>query len=148
LRKSTTSCVSSRRVASSQSTPKVRGWRKRCLSLSLWRRVVRLGDFRFQLRRSEAVLPAVWKDGMEADKDRYRTASVGMGDVQKGHRRHRATQPSNRRQLHTMLLERGPHNSGRHADMSGVQSVHFVDVSDRHDELRTIMLMTFSSSNS
>jgi len=29
---------------------------------------MRLGDFRFHLRRSETVLPAVWKDGMEADK--------------------------------------------------------------------------------
>ena len=80
-----------------------------------------LGDFRFHLRRSETVLPAVWKDGMEADKDRYRTASVGMGDVQKGRLPFRqtqcdtgpchATQPSNRRQLHTMLPERGTHNS-------------------------------------
>ena len=64
-----------------------------------------------------------------------------MGDVQKGRRQRRATQPSSRRQLHTMLPERGPHNSGRHADMSGVQSIHFVTVSDRHDELRTIFLI-------
>jgi len=33
---------------------------------------------------------------------------------------------------HTMLPERGPHNSGRHADMSVVQSIHFVVVSDKH----------------
>jgi len=39
---------------------------------------VHLGDFRFRLRRSEAVLPTLWKDGMEANKDWYRTASVGM----------------------------------------------------------------------
>ena len=92
---------------------------------------MRLGDFRFQLRRSETVPPAFWKDGMEADQDRYRTTSVGMGDVQKRRRQPHATQPSNRRQLHTMLPEPGPHNSG----MPGVQSVHFVAVSD---QLRTM----------
>jgi len=92
---------------------------------------VRLGDFWFQLRRSETVLPAFWKDGMEADQDRYRTTSVGMGDVQKRRRQPRATQPSNRRLLHAMLPERGPYNSGRHAVMSGVQFV-------RSDELRTM----------
>jgi len=92
---------------------------------------VRLGDFWFQLRRPETVLPAFWKDGMEADQGRYRTTSVGMGDVQKRRRQPRATQPSNRRLLHAMLPERGPYNSGRHAVMSGVQFV-------RSDELRTM----------
>ena len=53
-----------------------------------------------------------------------------MGDVQEGRHRRRTTQLSSRRQLHAMLPERGPHNGGRHADMSGVQSVHFVVVSD------------------
>ena len=89
--------------------------------------MVRLGDF-----RSETVLPAFRKDGMEADQDRYRTTSVGVGDVQKRRRQPRAAQPSNRRQLHTVLPERGPYNGGRHADMSGVQSLRFVT------ELRTI----------
>jgi len=53
-----------------------------------------------------------------------------MGDAHKGRHRQRATQPSSRHQLHTMLPERGPHNTERHADMSGVQSLHFVVVSD------------------
>ena len=54
--------------------------------------------WRFQLRRCETVVPAFWKDGMEADQERYRTTSVGVGDVQKRCRQRRATQPSNRRQ--------------------------------------------------
>jgi len=37
---------------------------------------VRLSDFRFPLRRFEKVLPARWRDGMEAEKDSDRTASV------------------------------------------------------------------------
>jgi len=36
--------------------------------LALWRRLVCLGDFRFCLRRSETVLWAVRKAGMEANK--------------------------------------------------------------------------------
>ena len=94
--------------------------------------MVLLGDFRFELRRSETVLPAFWRDGMEANQDRYRTTSVGVGDVQKHRRQPRATQPSNRRQLHAVLPERGPYNGGRHADMSRVQPLRFVA------ELRTI----------
>ena len=83
---------------------------------------MRLGDYGFLLRRFEKVLPARWRDGMEADKDRHRTASVGVADVQKPHQQH-ATLPSTRCQLHTMLPEPGPHVNGRLADQSGVQSV-------------------------
>jgi len=53
-----------------------------------------------------------------------------MGDVQKPHRR-RAKRPSNRRQRHTMLHEPGPHDIGRHASLSGVQSIHSDSVSGR-----------------
>jgi len=60
---------------------------------------------------------------MEADKDWDRTTSVGMGHVQKPSRR-RATRPSSRRQLHTVLPEPGPHDTGSHTSLSGVQSVH------------------------
>ena len=60
---------------------------------------------------------------MEADKDWDRTTSVGMDDVQK-RSRHRATRPSSCRQLHTVLPEPGPHDTGSHTSLSGVQSVH------------------------
>ena len=68
---------------------------------------------------------------MEAyDKNWDRTASAGMGDVQKPHRR-RTTRPSNRRQIYTMLPEPGPYDIGRHASLSGVESVHCPTVSGR-----------------
>ena len=86
--------------------------------------MVRLGDFRLQLHRFEKILHARRRDGMEADENWDRTASVGMANVQKPHRHH-TTRPSNRRQLHTMLPEPRPHDNGRHTDLSRVQSAYF-----------------------
>ena len=64
-----------------------------------------------------------------------------MGDVQKGRRRRRATQPSSRRQLHTMLPERRPHNGG-----SAIPTLRRCLRPTENDELVTVSISSSSSS--
>jgi len=86
--------------------------------------MARVVDQGFSLRRPTKILHTHGPEHVEAYKDRHRPTSQRVAYVQAGHRQTTPRQPD-RRKLHTLLPQPGPHHSRAHRDMSRVQSVSF-----------------------
>jgi len=86
--------------------------------------MARVVDQGFSLRRPTKILRTRGPDHVEAYKDRHRSTSQRVADVQAGRRQTTPRQPD-RRKLYTLLPQPGPRHSRAHRDMSRVQSVSF-----------------------